>query len=218
MSSTREWHRKRRPASTASLVIPALGGRPLGWFTAAWVFALESARMTSKGADQPRPDRGAGLRVRAEGGAGAVGDRADGRGQARHMTDAFRLAILEHAALARRRAEQCMAASARLCASARQEIAASRRRSRRRIAGGSATDPVTEVIRGALRAGALPQIDRRAWAGKAYGNHSCVCCSLHIPAGDAEYEPQGAPGRYAHIACFTAWHVESARLGQADGA
>jgi hypothetical protein len=125
---------------------------------------------------------------------------------------------VRHATDARRRAQAYTVACDRLLYDAWHAIAASKRRLRPRIRGGSALDPVTETVRAALRAGALPRIDGRSWAGQAYGNHPCACCGSHIQAGDAEYEPQGAQGRYVHIACFTVWRVESARLEQGDGA
>ena len=77
---------------------------------------------------------------------------------------------------------------------------------------------MTDTIRAALTAGTLPRIDHKAWAGRAIGDHTCVCCGLVIRRDDAEYESQALLGRYAHIACCTVWHRESARLVWADGA
>ena len=60
-----------------------------------------------------------------------------------------------------------------------------------------------------MRAGLLPRIDLRAWAGKADGTHRCACCALPIRPDEVEYEPQSAPGLYAHVECFSAWRAGS---------
>jgi hypothetical protein len=125
---------------------------------------------------------------------------------------------LQRAARAREWAAQRMAASAAVCFRAWGRIASCQKRiSRRAFRGGSALDPRIAKIRAALLAGALPRINHKAWAGRAMGDHACICCSSVIARDDAEYESPALPGRYAHIACFTVWRAESARLEQADG-
>ncbi len=119
----------------------------------------------------------------------------------------------EYSRLARRRATFRAAACQRLCFEAWRHVGASRRLIRRRpLRGGSADDPLTEKIRGALLAGLLPPIDGRLYAGKAAGDRVCACCALSIAEGEVEYEPRSAPGLHAHLGCFVAWRTESALL------
>jgi len=124
------------------------------------------------------------------------------------------VSLVERVRSARARAEQLVAVSDMKYFCAWQRVAASQTRLRVSIRGGSAPDPLIAAIRAALEAGALPRIDRQTWAGKALGNHVCACCGRRIDASDVEYGPRVAPGRYAHIGCFTAWHMESALLAQ----
>jgi hypothetical protein len=78
--------------------------------------------------------------------------------------------------------------------------------------------PLGEKIKAAIGAGTLPRIDHRVWAAKATGDRVCACCGAVIERETPEYEPQAGPGLYAHVACFTVWQTESARLDQVDGA
>ena len=133
-------------------------------------------------------------------------------------TTMFYISPQRWAEMAFLRAKERAADSERACVRSWQRIADSQKLLRQGISGGSARDPLIEEIRAALLDGALPRINHQAWARRAYGDHDCVCCGTRIRAGDAEYEPQVALGRYAHIVCFMVWRAESARLEQADGA
>jgi hypothetical protein len=126
---------------------------------------------------------------------------------------------LQHAAWACERAAKRTSASDAVCFRAWGRIASCQKRiSRTTLRGGSALDPRIAQIRAALLDGALPRIDHKAWAGRAMGDHACICCGLVIGRDDAEYESQVLLGQYAHIACFTVWRAESARLEKAAGA
>jgi hypothetical protein len=107
-----------------------------------------------------------------------------------------------------------------VCFRAWQRTACSQKRiSRAAIRGGSALEPLIEMIRAALADGTLPRIDHTIFAGRSQGDHVCVCCGLPIQRDEVEYEPRGTQGLYAHLRCSTTWRAESARLdGGAPGA
>jgi hypothetical protein len=124
------------------------------------------------------------------------------------------VSLVPRAELARGRAEQLVAVSDLKCFRAWRRIASCQKLlSRTALRGGAAPDPLTEAIRAALVAGALPCIGHTIFAGRSQGDHVCVCCGQAIQRGEVEYEPRPTPpGLYAHLRCFTAWRVESARL------
>ena len=137
-------------------------------------------------------------------------------------TTMFYISPQRWAEMAILRAKERAADSDRACVRSWQRIAASQELLRQDIRGGSAADTLNEKIRAALIAGTLPRVDFRLWAGKASGNRVCACCELPIARGQVEYEPQSAPGLYAHLPCFTVWRAESERRkkprGSAPGA
>ncbi len=122
----------------------------------------------------------------------------------------------QYSRMAQERSRLSSVATKRLHEAAWRRIVRSRRFIRLPIAGGSTSSLLNEKVRATLRAGTLPLITFRTWAGAAPGTHSCACCGLLIAAGEPEYEPQAAPGLYAHLACFPVWHMESSRLERRD--